>query len=192
MDDASHDVPQVLVICHANVCRSPLAAFILDSRLAFVGWHAESRGTRAAEGMGICPAVGSHIAPEPRGAEFAQAFRSHRLLRGDLDAPLVLSASRAEKSAAAQLAPSVRRRLFTLAEAASLAEAALARTPLPREPAGVAHLLDTVRREAWLRTPLAGPELDVPDAHVTPEISHAETISSVFSAVSRFAAALLA
>ena len=50
-----HGKPErlLLVVCTGNICRSPMAAALLDSRLAaekLVGWTVESRGVGAVEG----------------------------------------------------------------------------------------------------------------------------------------------
>jgi protein-tyrosine phosphatase len=97
----------VLVVCTANVCRSPLAARLLAAEL---GVPVLSAGARATPGVPACErtAVPGHAAV--------------RLEAGHVRAAtLVLGAAREHRSAAVALVPSAQSRTFTLLQAARLA-----------------------------------------------------------------------
>ena len=49
----SHFRRQLLVVCHGNMCRSPLAAALLTARLPADTWHVFSAGTHAVEGQPV-------------------------------------------------------------------------------------------------------------------------------------------
>ncbi len=98
----------VLVVCSANVCRSPLAARLLSASLEV---PVTSAGSRARAGSPAC-----HV------SNFSMDHRAVRLeaahVRG---ATLVLGAAREHRSAAVALVPSAQTRSFTLLQAARLA-----------------------------------------------------------------------
>jgi protein-tyrosine phosphatase len=110
---------RILVVCTANVCRSPLAEIVLRRGLA--GQHSEfvdvtSAGTHADAGQPMCAQGAAHAGVDP------DVHRSRLLSAVDLaDADLVLTADRSQRAAAARLDPSCRPRLFTLRQAAELA-----------------------------------------------------------------------
>lgn len=98
----------VLVVCTANVCRSPLAARMLASSLEV---PVTSAGSRAFPGMPACHAASP-------GVEHASVRLEARHVRS---ASLVLGAAREHRSAAVALVPSAQVRSFTLVQAARLA-----------------------------------------------------------------------
>jgi protein-tyrosine phosphatase len=112
---------RILVVCTANVCRSPLAEIVLQQGMA--GQHSEfvdvtSAGTHADAGQPMCAQGAAHAGVDP------DVHRSRLLSAVDLaDADLVLTADRSQRAAAARLDPSCRPRLFTLRQAAGLATA---------------------------------------------------------------------
>jgi protein-tyrosine phosphatase len=98
----------VLVVCTANVCRSPAAARLLGVAL---GVPVTSAGSRARPGLPACPA--------------ASPGAAHASMRLDAEhvrsATLVLGAAREHRAAAVALVPSAQSRSFTLLQAARLA-----------------------------------------------------------------------
>ena len=98
----------VLIVCTANVCRSPLAARLLAETLEVPVFSA---GSRARFGDPACPVSNPGF-----------ACRSVPLERAHVQAAsLVLGAAREHRSAAVALVPSAQTRSFTLLQAARLA-----------------------------------------------------------------------
>jgi protein-tyrosine phosphatase len=180
----------VLVVCHANMCRSPLAQLRLGEQLRFLGWRVVSRGTHARTGSGLCRSVAESITADAGGREFAPAFRAQRLAPADLDAALILTASSEEKSAVARLRPSCRDRSFTLPEAAALADVVGSRSLAGLDPASTALCLNGARREARLPEPRDRSLWDIPDAHLSGVDKHAATLAAVATCVDRIVRAL--
>jgi len=121
-DTERRDGIRVLSICTANECRSPLAAAIIQRTWVIYG---------PVDAPLICASAGVEaLAESPwceQSAEVAQAdangHRSRELQVDDLEsATLVLAMDRTQRAIAARLQPSVRPRLFTLVQAALLAE----------------------------------------------------------------------
>ena len=113
---------RLIFVCEANVCRSPLMEIVLRAQTGAGDWQISSAGTRVGPGgLEICR-VSASIAAEETYA--ANAEKPHRSLAVDADdlrsADLILTASRAERSVVATLAPEVRSRAFTLREAIHL------------------------------------------------------------------------
>src|SRR4051812_46483583 len=126
----------VLVVCTANVCRSPLAARLLSASL---GVPVMSAGARAVPGMSPCQRTLT-IAPPPtfRADHAIQSDHAIRTAAGGgvrveasrgavrleaahvRTATLVLGAAREHRSAAIGLVPNAQRRSFTLLQAARL------------------------------------------------------------------------
>ncbi|RBY86137.1 low molecular weight phosphatase family protein [Blastococcus sp. TF02A-26] len=120
----------LLVVCTANVCRSPVAAALLASRLAEAGVVVTSAGTRALDGEPVDPPMAALLetAGLPVGRTAARQLRPD-LARG---AALVLTMTREHRSAVVREAPAAVRRTFLLTEAARIAES-LAATGWPAE-----------------------------------------------------------
>jgi protein-tyrosine phosphatase len=107
----------VLVVCTANICRSPVAEAHLRSQLGpdadvVVG----SAGLRARAGEPVWPAM-AEAAGIPLAGFTARQVGPDLLRRADL----VLTMTRAQRAAAVDLAPATVRRTFTLREFADLA-----------------------------------------------------------------------
>jgi protein-tyrosine phosphatase len=105
----------IVVLCTANVCRSPMAAALLARRLRALGVTRPvlSAGTLAS---GYPPAPEAVAAMAAHGADIS-AHRSHIVAAADLaGAGLVLGMARAHIRHAAVLAPAVWPRAFTLKE----------------------------------------------------------------------------
>lgn len=111
----------VLVVCAANVCRSPLAELLLRRGLEGVpGAWAASAGTSALDGETICPLVMARHEEEVWRAA-AGAHRSRPIERDLLEqATLILVSSRDVRADVVLAAPEVRGRAYTLREAAHL------------------------------------------------------------------------
>jgi protein-tyrosine phosphatase len=191
----------LLVVCAANVCRSPLAEYLLRQGLAslpeFEGHSVSSAGAVASPGAGICGRVEERIGEG--GATFAASHHSHALSVDDVRrSGLVLTATKAERAAVARLDPSARSRTFTMREAAALASAgpwdamgqgedplaAFASvihsrrglsTPPPKDPSP--GLVARLRRQR------SSDPLDVPDGHGLSTRQHRQALDEVARAV---------
>ncbi|SCL47203.1 low molecular weight phosphatase family protein [Micromonospora chersina] len=125
-------VDGVLFVCHANMCRSPMAEFIARRLLRDLPVAVASAGTDALDGAPMHPYAIEVAAGT--GADPA-AFRTRRLRPEHLTrAGLVLTATRRQRSVCTALAPAALPRTFTLRQFARLAAAA-AEAPEATEPA---------------------------------------------------------
>lgn len=112
----------VLVVCTGNVCRSPLAAQLLVTRLNQAGVEAlvRSAGTAALTGQPMTPEAAEssrRYGGDPRGHAAMQL--SEGLID---DSDLVLTASREHRAAVASLVPRAARRAYTLREFARVVD----------------------------------------------------------------------
>ncbi|SCE94993.1 low molecular weight phosphatase family protein [Micromonospora mirobrigensis] len=113
---------RILFVCHANLCRSPMAEYLAAKLMEKLPVEVASAGTAAEDGRAMHPyaaQVAAGTGTDPAG------FRSRRLRPEHLlDAGLVLTASRRQRSLCVSLAPAALHRTFTLHQFARLAEAA--------------------------------------------------------------------
>jgi protein-tyrosine phosphatase len=138
---------RVLVVCRANVCRSPLAHAVLAARLGPVA-DVRSAGTSAAVGAPPCAHVVDALGDEAHALPAA----ARQLTREDvLDADLVLGADRATCSEIIALAPTARQRVLTLRELPAVAAVAL-ETVEPVDAYALVAALTGARAEAWRRS----------------------------------------
>ncbi len=110
----------VLMVCTANICRSPATALLLGSSLQGARSIAVSSvGTRAVNGCGIASAMQERLPAEL--SLGASAFRSTTLTTNMLlEADLILTMTRGHRSDVVSMCPSVVRKAFTLREFARL------------------------------------------------------------------------
>ncbi len=194
----------ILLVCAANVCRSPMAELTLRralSRLpAFEGLSIASAGVSLAGELGVCPLVGGFHDDDPW-QQLAAAHRSRALVREDVRAAsLVLTASRGIRSSVVAAAPEARRKVFTMREAVWLGDGA-SPSGLAGEAAVAAfqEQIDARRglrqlpaaSRGWLRARRDRDPLDIRDGHHLRASAHRGTIREVDSTV-RALAALIA
>lgn len=188
------DASDILLVCTANVCRSPMAEFTLRRAFAGVpGFH-----DVAIASAGVSPAAESAVCPDVRafhaGAEWQELAAQHRPHALDVDAIagawLVLVASRRIRASVVAAAPERRRHVFTMREALWLG------TGFERDrgvtgPAAVAALWQHIdgsrglrqlpapaRRAPWRRR--APDPLDIADGHnARAAAAHRETVRMV-------------
>lgn len=118
---------EVLHVCHANICRSPIAQWLTERVLAdrlgaeAAGFTVSSAGTHALADEALHP----HAALVLREAGIdAESFRSRALTPRVLATPdLILTATRRQRAYCVTAAPAVLRRTFTLRQFARLASA---------------------------------------------------------------------
>lgn len=192
----------ILVVCTANVCRSPLAAGRIQADLHAAGIeHAtvRSAGTDADLGSPMCPQSATRLGQDPHD-------HAPRELTADLlqHADLVIALDRTHRAAAARLAPACRPRLFTLRQAADLATRIAEQVGQGAAPDGAPALptgttpAAQIARLHWMiaemdaaRGLLAGApdeDADIPDRHGPSE--HRAPLADVDGAAARLAAAL--
>jgi protein-tyrosine phosphatase len=186
--------PRVLLVCTANICRSPAAARLLAGRLGpaidFV-----SRGTRSVPGAGMCEVSASWVLMN--GGDAAGKHVSRQLELADVRAStLILTASQRQREKVIEMRPSAQVRTFTLVQAARIAQwrgpEAWAQMPsgadLPDRLLWLAEELDAYRGSA--SRPVSDTADDLPDPHHGGK--HSDVFSSLLTAVDAFCAPLLA
>ncbi|NBE79682.1 arsenate reductase/protein-tyrosine-phosphatase family protein [Micromonospora rubida] len=110
---------RILFVCHANLCRSPMAEYLAGWLLAKLPVEVASAGTAAVDGRPMHPYAAQVAAGTGRDPA---AFRSRALTAGQLaDAALVLTATRRQRAACVSLAPAALHRTFTLRQFGRLA-----------------------------------------------------------------------
>lgn len=206
---------RVLIVCSANVCRSPMAAALL--RQSFEDTTLQDRvevtssGEHAWRGSQMC----DEIAAEGTLDELeSQARERHRPTQLDterlLGADLVLATDRAIRSSVVRMDPQVHDRVFTLREAAALAKHVLRDTGsagyddeldwlegLVAEMNDSRGLIDMPGFTSYPRTFLPWPRLsvhdhDVPDPHDDTRVPHRVTRDLLLSACADLTAAFQA
>lgn len=115
---------EILTVCTGNICRSPLAAVILKTRLADLDVQVHSAGTRGLNAATMTPEA-IDLAIEYGVSDVdADAHRSRYLIESLLSSPdLILTMTRDHRREVAELAPARLRSTFTLREFARLAAA---------------------------------------------------------------------
>lgn len=112
---------RVLIVCTANVCRSPLVETLLRARTAGAPLMYDSAGVLAAPGAAMDPRI---VAAAGLSRSLVSHHRSRRLDEIALDRrDLVLTADRGHRRAVVQANPRVSKRTFTLREFARLVQA---------------------------------------------------------------------
>jgi protein-tyrosine phosphatase len=160
---------EILFVCHANLCRSPMAELLarraFDETFGVLGSvvTVASAGTRAYAGSAMHKGSATVLAAagiDP-GAFVARTVDASVLATADL----VLTAGREHRAACAALAPGKVRRAFTLRQFTRLVDAV---GPVP----GLGHrtvpdrlhvLVDRVNATRHLVAPVAGELDDLPD-----------------------------
>ena len=142
-----------MVVCRANVARSPLAAALLRHALAGTDIEVVSAGVQATHGAP--PARGSVELAARRGLDLTAHVSQP--VSADLvaDAALVVTMSEAHRDICAHLAPGVSARTFTLRELDRLTTAADPLPATPDEPAR--RRLHRLVEAAHLARPWASP-----------------------------------
>ena len=162
----------VLVVCEGNLCRSPLAERLLQSRLAGTGVRVASAGVNAVVGA---PMDASAAAELTRLGGDPSGFVARQLTASMAnDADLVLAATRAIRGQVVDVAPTALKRTFTLRELAALLE-----DPPWGDDAG--DMTEVVARAADWRGSVSGlgADLDVPDPIGRPADVHRATADVV-------------
>ena len=182
----------ILLVCEANICRSPYGEYLLATALPPDEFEVISAGTDALPGSLICGSAARALARYGAGAvKFAEAHRARMLSLDLLDgAEIVVTASRRERSKIAIMSPVSRSKTFTLLELAHLLRAANDRIEFNREESrnvDLAAVMHAQRGRAPLQAPTrfrrsaADPDqvLDIPDVHTGQTQSHRRVQSAI-------------
>lgn len=172
---------RILIVCTANICRSPMAEHLLrmaldqDSRI-----EVTSAGTRGFDNAPMDPPAAAQLrrlGGDPTG------FRSRPLTDQMCElADLILAATRGHRSAVLARVPRALRRTFTLPEFAA------AISTLRREQPEALELPGIVRSAALARGRIAVKNYDVADPYGGPVETHravAETIRAAAQTIAQ-------
>ena len=108
----------ILAVCTANICRSPIREALLRARLDDEEFEVASAGT---QGWDQQPMDGMAAMELMRLGYSSKTFRSHAIDTYLVDsADLIVTATRAHRSAVLEITPAALRRTFTLLEFAAL------------------------------------------------------------------------
>lgn len=190
---------RVIFVCEANICRSPLMEHAFRALAGSGDWEITSAGTRAsAEPHRMCQ-LAAEISATDDGSDpvkRASAHRSASIGAEELrDADLIVTASRAERSAVAAAAPEVRSRAFTLRELVHLGAAPIEGHELEVLPDDAADGLSRVVAVMHARRGFTEPAptgrallprrrthaFDIPDAHHDSERQHRSMLVKTFA-----------
>lgn len=173
-----------LVVCTANICRSPTAGFALSQ---FSSISVQSAGLGAVDGAKICSSVADRISAISGGSEYIEEFTSQSIDAVDLHRfELILAATTSIRGALVQKYPELRDRTFTLREAHQLSQRLITPDEVKIfESGGPSEVL--IRRRGTLPTPAperrwlrgrAPSPLDLVDTHsARSKARHSETIA---------------
>lgn len=200
----------ILIVCTANVCRSPYAEALLTDYAARVGRldvKIQSAGTRAANGHVLCRGAAAQLRQAGVGSDAENDHRSRQLELGIVRrAELILVASLEHRSEIAYADAAARRRTFTIKEAAAyLSELASRGRHAGGVPVGDGSLFQIVEEMNSLRGTVAIPEgspmalpallsrggpsaqrrLDIEDGHLQGPLHHKAALYQVRQAVGK-------
>lgn len=183
--------PLVLLVCTANICRSPAMEQLLRARLG--GQIAfSSRGIQAVSEAPMCDASAGLALSHGAGSGLSHVAR--QLVPADIrEATIILTASRRHRGAVVAIRPSARVRTFTIGQAARIMGwrgSQGARPPaadLPDRLLWLGEELDTYRAAA--PQPELAEEDDLPDPHV--RARHSDVFPRLVEAVDAICSVLL-
>ena len=192
----------IVLVCAANVCRSPMGELALRSRFqhrpGLDSVLVESAGVRVGESRPICPDVAGfqddelwhRLASDHRARALAPETVRH--------AALVLVASRELRAAVVAAVPERRKIVFTVLEAVWLGRGYVAEAGIGGNDAvtafqrhldgmrGLRQLPARAHRVRWRRGQRADP-LDIEDGHNRRGSAHQETMRAVFAGTQELA-----
>lgn len=171
---------RVLFVCIGNICRSPLGAALLRSRLGGPGFEVDSAGVMALAGSGMEPNAASFATSE--GIDVS-GFRAQQLTPLHVDhADLILTATKDLRSRVLSEAPGALRRTFSVLEFAALVDVV---DPYD-DPRALVAAAAAARSQARLSSH------DIPDPYRRGPEAHALAAELMANAVDRIAKGLLA
>lgn len=189
---------QLLFVCAANVCRSPLMAVTFAESVARdfdrTEWTVLSRGISVVRRNQMCALAASLIDGNSYGAAYAASHVSAQVAESELESQdLIIAASREERARIARMLPSSRTKTFTLREAVALGAPPVEAFELDRDDDAPSSLADYAEflhqrrgrvpvtaparfRMPW--TPAPDPQ-DIPDVHHENSKKHASTLKEL-------------
>jgi protein-tyrosine phosphatase len=181
----------VLVVCTANICRSPAAERLLAARLG--PWiEVTSRGVRSVPGAAMCGASANWVLAGGGGP--GDGHVSRPLGAPDIDAAdLILTASSRHRAEVVSTRPSAQLRTFTLAQAARILSWRAAEGAVPPHggvPDRMRWLVDELDAGRGLAPAAPDGTDDLPDPHSG--ASHEHVFARLTAAVDALCAPLLA
>lgn len=115
---------QMLVLCQANVCRSPFAQTLLANALSEdPGVHIASAGVQTRPGYELCQVAGRLLGTAAPAEHLSRPVSEELVMGSDL----ILTMEPEHSAMVSALCPSARHRTYTLVEASALAVEARAR-----------------------------------------------------------------
>lgn len=189
---------QIAVVCDANVCRSPVVAFILGQSTQL---HVASSGLNAREGSTMCDLAAERISGRPSGLEYERAFRAQSIEWAEVEhADLVLTATGELRAQLLANRPRLLRVTFTVLEAIALMAEPLDAAELEQaQRYGIAAVL-FIRRGMIARPGVPNQRrkgrhdgFDIPDGHQLRRKSHHQaTVDEAVRAAGQLQKRLLA
>ncbi|MGO2824817.1 MAG: hypothetical protein ACTIBW_10505 [Brachybacterium alimentarium] len=176
----------VLIVCTANICRSPVAAGLLEVHMAGTGISVSSAGTRALIDHPPVPEAVDYVrrrtgtTPRTRGTPLTA-----QLVRGR---GLILTMTEQQRAEVVRIAPGALRRVFTLRQFVRLAP----HLPPGASYATVCMLAEGVARCRTLAGPARDGEDDIVDPYGGPPTLYEESFALIARASSGIAAVLRA
>lgn len=190
---SSPTVDRILVVCTGNICRSPYAAYILQSRLTqsgITGISVDSAGTGAETGSPMAPRISAALAH--RGIE-TSGFRS-KPLTGHLveRADLILTAETAHRAKVVRLEPSALGRVFTLRQFARLIPQSPVAAAAPTGARGLEPLVRACSAARGMGQPARGAEDDVEDPWGRSRLAYRRSMKAIDATIDVIARAVIA
>lgn len=177
---------QITIVCHANVCRSPLAAAILRSAFPIEGEvHVLSAGIEAIEGQQMCSLANKQLG-ELGSNDHRSLLLKDRLIR---TSDLILTMGPEQSALLAARWPQSRERIYSLVQAATSAQSAREQGQLTSDQWGerlpqVLHSfrglssVPALRDPRRFRTSFLEPGR-IPDGHGLPRVGHQRVLQYV-------------
>lgn len=166
---------RLIVVCEANICRSPLMAQVLRASDEARLWEIGSAGVRVGPGDRPMCQTAAEVARAAGVGSDVDEHRSSAIDAGRIRAAdLILTASRAERSFISQLVPQARSKTFTVREALLLGAEAFGPEEAPAADGLAAYATALHSRRGFVAPPKTGRTLlgrrrtnpfDIPDAH---------------------------
>lgn len=152
--DGEADLIQILIVCVANACRSPITHRELAARLDRKSYSIDSAGTRAEPGMPLIPPAKAWCVKRGYDSTWsAKSVSNESVLRANL----IITMTREERRWIAEYEPTAAYRTFTLREFAFVAS----ELPSTLTPLELIHTASRMR--GWIVSGHPNLELDIPD-----------------------------
>jgi protein-tyrosine phosphatase len=176
----------ILVVCTANVCRSPVAEVELASALGSAGIGVASAGLRADPGQPMAPEIARLLQVSPDRV-LSRRLTPAMAREGDL----LLTMTRRQRSAVVGFAPATLRRVFTLTEFADLATLVEEAGVLPPGQDARERLSALTLAAPRFRSGRSAEDDDIVDPFDRGEAAYEQTVRRIRASVARLTATVL-